>query len=100
MTWKSLGWGMGLVVLVIAVVVFGLQHPTLAQQGQSQATIGPRYTVVDTDATNLIVVDNASNTLYFYTEEPGQEVGQELHMRGSVDLGEVGKPAIRPKPAR
>jgi hypothetical protein len=99
MTWKTLGWGMGLVVLVIALVVFGLRPPAQAQQGAAQATAGPRYTVVDTDATNLIVLDNGSNTLYFYTEDPGKEVGEELHLRGSIDLNDVGKPAIQPKAA-
>jgi hypothetical protein len=100
MTWKTLGWGMGLVVLVITLVVFGLRPPTQAQQPAGQAATGARYTIVDTDATNLIVVDNGSNMLYFYTEEPGQEVGQELHLRGSLDLSEVGKPVIRPKAAK
>ena len=100
MTWKTLGWGMAVVVFVIALAVFGLQPRTQAQQGAAQVEAGARYTVVDSDASNLIVVDNRSNTLYFYTEEPGQEVGKDLHLRGSIDLGEVGKPMIRPKPAK
>ena len=100
MTWKTLGWGMAVVVLVIALAVFGLQPRTQAQQGATQVVAGARYTVVDSDASNLIVVDNRSNMLFFYTEEPGQEVGQELHLRGSIDLSEVGKPMIRPRPAK
>jgi hypothetical protein len=54
---------------------------------------------VDTEGSNLIVVDNATNTLYFYTENPGKEVGDELHMRGSIDLNDVGKPVLKPKKA-
>jgi hypothetical protein len=75
MTWKTLGWGMALVVFVFALAVFGLQPRTQAQQGAAQVGASARYTVVDSDASNLIVVDNRSNKLYFYTEDPGQEVG-------------------------
>jgi hypothetical protein len=100
MTWKTLGWGMAVVILVIALGVFEFQPRTHAEQGSGQTAAGAKYTVIDTDASNLIVVDNGSNTLYFYTEEPGKEVGQELHLRGSIDLSEVGKPVIKPKAAK
>jgi hypothetical protein len=53
--------------------------------------------VVDTEGTNLLVVDNSTNAMYYYTVDPGKEVGAELHLRGSVDLNEVGKPSIKPK---
>jgi hypothetical protein len=99
MSRKTLGWGLALVVLVIALAVVGLRPPAQAQQAANQAAAGARYTVVDTDATNLIVLDNGSNTLYFYTEDPGKEVGQELHLRGSIDLNQVGQPVIQPKAA-
>jgi hypothetical protein len=100
MTRKTLGWGTALVALVIALGVFGLRPPTQAQQAAAPAGAGARYTVVDTDATNLIVVDNGSNTLYFYAEDPVQEVGGELRLRGSLDLNEVGKPVLHPKSAK
>ena len=101
MTWKTFGWCMAIIVLVTALGVFGLQPGTQAQQaGAPAAAGGARYTVIDTDASNLIVVDNGSNMLYFYTEEPGKAVGEELHLRGRIDLNEVGKPTIRPKPAK
>jgi hypothetical protein len=96
MTRKQLGWGATLAALVIAFGVFGFRPQTEAQQASSQSTAGPRYTVVDTDATNLMVVDNTTNTLYFYTEDPGKEVGEDLHLRGSIDLSQVGKPVIAP----
>jgi hypothetical protein len=91
---------MALVALVIALAVFAFRPETQAQQPNQQAPVGAKYTVVDSDASNLIVVDNASNTLYFYTEDPGKDVGQELNLRGSIDLNEVGKPVIRPKAAK
>jgi hypothetical protein len=97
MTRKQLGWGTALAVLVIAVGAFGFRPQTEAQQASGQATAGPRYTVVDSDATNLMVVDNSTNTLYFYTEDPGKEVGEDLHLRGSFDLSQVGKPVMTPK---
>jgi hypothetical protein len=100
MTRKTLGWGMALVVLVIALGVWGFRPRTEAQQASGQAAPAPKYTVVDTDASNLIVVDNVTNTVYYYTEDPGKEVGEELHLRGSVDLNDVGKPVLRPKAAR
>ena len=97
---KTFGWGLALVALVIALAVFAFRPETQAQQPNQQAPVGAKYTVVDSDASNLIVVDNASNTLYFYTEDPGKDVGQELNLRGSIDLNEVGKPVIRPKAAK
>ena len=100
MTRKTLGWGMALVVLVIALGVFALRPQTQAQQPAAPSAAGAKYTIVDSDATNLIVVDNRSNTLYFYTEDPGKEVGGELHLRGSLDLNEVGKPVLHPKSAK
>jgi hypothetical protein len=55
--------------------------------------------VVDTEASNLIVVDNSTNTLYFYTEDQGKEVGEDLHLRGIIDLNQVGNRVIKPKNA-
>jgi hypothetical protein len=99
MNWKTLGWGTALAVLVIAFGVFSFRPRTEAQPAAAQAAAGAKYTVVDTEGTNLLVVDNSSNTLYFYTVEPGKEVGDDLHLRGSLDLSEVGKPVLKPKKA-
>lgn len=60
----------------------------------------PRYTVVQTDITNLLVVDNGTNLVHFYTVDPGKEPGSELKLRGSLDLNEVGKPVLTPKKAQ
>jgi hypothetical protein len=96
---KTLGWGTALAALVIAFGVLGFRPRTEAQPAAAQAAAGPKYTVVDTEGSNLVVVDNSTNTLYFYTEDPGKEVGDDLHLRGSIDLSEVGKPVIKPKKA-
>ncbi len=58
---------------------------------------GPHYTVVETEGHNLVVTDNASNTLYFYTVDKGQPPGSDLKLRASVDLNDVGKPTLKPK---
>jgi hypothetical protein len=100
MTRNTLGWCLALAALVIAFGVLGLRPRTEAQQAAAQAPAGPRYTVLDTDATNLIVVDNGSNTVYFYAEDPGKEVGDEMRLRGSLDLSDVGKPVLRPRAAK
>jgi hypothetical protein len=60
-------------------------------------TTGPRYTVVETEAHNLIATDNKTNTLYFYTIDKDKEVGSPLHLRGTIDLSQLGQPVITPK---
>ena len=99
MNWKTLGWCAALAVLMIAFGTSGHWPRTEAQQAAGQAAAGPKYTVVDTEGSNLVVVDNSTNTLYFYTEDPGKDVGDDLQLRGTIDLNEVGKPVIKPKKA-
>jgi hypothetical protein len=96
MNWKALGSITALAVLVIAFGVFELAPRIEAQQGSGPAVAG-KYTVVDTEGTNLVVVDNAKNTLYFYTVDPGKEVGDDLHLRGTIDLNHVGKAVLKSK---
>lgn len=99
MNGKLTGW------VVAAVAVFGLLGVVMfrtasAQQAAPQAPAsGPKYTVVDTEATNLLVVDNSTNMLHFYTVDEGKEPGADLHLRGSLDLNDVGKPTLKPKKA-
>lgn len=59
----------------------------------------PKYTVVETDILSALVVDNSTNTVFFYTVDAGAEPGSDLHLRGSLDLNEVGKPVLKPKKA-
>jgi hypothetical protein len=60
---------------------------------------GPRYTVVQTDILSALVVDNSTNTAFFYTTEPNAEPGSDLMLRGSLDLTQVGQPVLKPKKA-
>ena len=96
MNWKTLGWVTALAVLVISLGWFEFRPRVEAQQGPSSAVTG-KYTVVDTEGTNLIVVDNGKNMLYFYTVEPGKEAGDDLLLRGSIDLSHVGKDVLKSK---
>jgi hypothetical protein len=93
---KLLPW-----VLVAGLVLSGLLALTHSQPAHAQAqngpVAGPRYSVIDSEAHNLIVVDNKSNTLYFYTIDKGKEVGAELKLRGTIDLNQVGQPVIKPQ---
>jgi hypothetical protein len=88
------------VAFVAAVVVIGLIavarfQPARAEREQG-STSGPRYSVIDSEAHNLIVTDNQTNTLYFYTIDKDKEIGSELRLRGSIDLTQVGRPVIQP----
>ncbi len=92
-TWKKrlpiiLG-GTGLVLCVLALARFAP-----ARADADAAAAHGRYTVIETEAHNLIVTDNKSNTVYFYTVDKDKEVGSELKLRGSIDLSQVGKPTI------
>jgi hypothetical protein len=80
-------------VLAGVIAVARLQ-PVQATQDNAPST-GPRYTVVDTEASNLIVTDNKSNILYFYTIDKDKEIGADLKLRGSIDLNQVGKDAMK-----
>lgn len=93
MTRRKIGGGIVLVVLVLATAAVFWTN----SQAQPSTNVHAKCTVVETEGTNLVVVDNATNTLYFYTVEPGKEVGSDLLLRGSIDLNEVGKPVIKPK---
>ena len=83
---------LGTVVLAGVTTGFRFQ-PAKAAPDEASMT-GPRYTVVDTEGSNLIVTDNRSNTLYFYAIDKDKEVGSELNLRGTIDLNQVGKSTI------
>jgi hypothetical protein len=82
-------------LVVVAVVVLARWQPAHAARADGPVT-GPRYTVVMTEGHNLIVTDNGTNTLHFYTIDKDKEIGSDLHLRGSVDLSQVGKDTIKP----
>ena len=96
-TWKArmpLAVVAGLAVL--ALIFTARSRPVRAER-DAGATAGPRYSVVETEAHNLIVTDNQTNTLYFYTIDKGKPIGSELKLRGSIDLTKVGAPTLKPK---
>jgi hypothetical protein len=89
--------------LLLAAALAGAALLALARMeparagGDAASGAWPHYTVIDTEAHNLIVTDNQTNTVYFYTIDKDQKVGSELKLRGSIDLSQVGKPTIRPQ---
>ena len=95
--WRGSALTLALVVVVAAGLM--LANRSGQVQGEEAKAAGgfPRYAVVDTEGTNLVVVDNGKNTLYFYTVEPGKECGDDLHLRGSIDLSHVGKAVLKAK---
>jgi hypothetical protein len=86
--------------IAAAVVAVALIASTQSQSARADRVDAPaagaRYSVVETEAHNLIVTDNKTNTLYFYTIDKDKEVGSELKLRGTIDLNQVGKPVISP----
>ena len=93
--WKNRALLVCLVALVVGLVVTATWQPALGQRDTATGSF-PRYTVVETEGHNLIVTDNQSNTLYFYTIDKDAKIGSDLKLRGSIDLKQVGKPVIKP----
>jgi hypothetical protein len=60
----------------------------------------PKFTVVATDGTHLIVTDNQAQKVLFYAIDQGGKPGDDLKYRGSINLGDVGKPTITPSKAK
>jgi hypothetical protein len=97
MKWISkCGLVVGGCVLLLAGIAIGmsLNSPTAAQ-GTATATFA-RFRVVETDGMSLIVTDNQKHTLFFYTVDQGDKPGADLHLRGTVDLNNVGQATIKP----
>jgi hypothetical protein len=99
-------WTGALLLALAAGLVAGLlvSHHTATAVGaareEGSAGGGARYNVVETEGHNLIVTDNKTNTLYFYTVDKDKEVGSELKLRGSLDLSQVGESVLKPKTAK
>jgi hypothetical protein len=85
----ALGLGLGLGLTLN-------QAPPARAQADKGAVPG-RYTVVETEGTNLLVTDDHTNSVYFYAVDRDQPAGSDLKLRGTVDLNKVGKPVIKPQ---
>ena len=91
-----------LVVLLVGVAAGAMIGMNLSQSATAQGGAGgggggkANHTVVMTDGTHLVVTDNKSDTLYFYSIEKDAEIGSDLKLRGKVDLSQVGKDVVSP----
>jgi hypothetical protein len=86
-----------IIVCLLAFVVVGLMvafHP--GQSVAQKEVAAGHYTVVATDGTHLIVTDNKANKVYFYAIDQGGKPGDDLKLRGTLNLEDVGKPTIKP----
>jgi hypothetical protein len=84
-------------VVVMAVALVGLftsAYPVMGRSADDAKASGAHYSVVMTEGHNLLVTDNATNSLYFYTIDKDQPIGSPLKLRASVDLTKVGEPEI------
>ena len=91
-------------ILILAVGLIAVPPIVNPVFGQVRERIrgGPptpaHYTVVITEAHNLLVTDNAANKLYFYTIDKDKPIGSPLKLRASVDLTQVGADEIKLTP--
>jgi hypothetical protein len=93
------GWIGGMVlgaVISASLGWFATRAVSARAEDEKGATTGPRYSVVETEGHNLIVTDNRTETLYFYTIDKDGKIGSDLKLRGKLDLKQVGKEAITP----
>jgi hypothetical protein len=82
------------IVMAVAVVLWAASARPV--QGGGQTAAGPaHYTVVMTEGHNLLVTDNATNKLFFYTIDKDKPIGSPLKLRASVDLAKVGEEEIQ-----
>jgi hypothetical protein len=99
-TWKSGVWGSLLVLAAGLLLGMNLSQPAVGGGTGKAATAAPRYTVVQTGVTGLLVTDNDKHTLYFYSADADSEPGADLKLRGTVDLSQVGKKVLSPRPVK
>jgi hypothetical protein len=83
-------------LVVGALVVAARFQPAFGKAEEGKAASGPHYTVVETEGHNLVVTDNETSTLYFYTVDKGKPPGSELKLRAKLDLKQVGKDSLMP----
>jgi len=82
-------------ILICTALLMWNRDAAQGQAGKAEPG-GSRHTVVASDGAHVIVTDNAADKLYFYTIDKEGKVGDELKLRGSIDLRDVGKPGLKP----
>jgi|SRR6516162_9592319 hypothetical protein len=92
-------WKGGALVLVIvfavALTMIATDHQQVSARTHDDTKGGcAHYSVVMTEGHNLLVTDNASNKIYFYTIDKDKPIGSPLKLRASVDLTKVGQDEI------
>jgi hypothetical protein len=93
-SWKNIGVAMVSGILTAAVIMFCSSNPKAMAHAEHDGTTPAHYSVVMTEGHNLLVADNASNNLYFYTIDKDKPIGSPLKLRASIDLTKVGQPEI------
>ena len=89
----------GVVLVVVLIALAAFENPAVGQiRGQRVAATPAHYTVVMTEAHNLLVTDNAANKLYFYTIDKDKPIGSPLKLRASIELAQVGEQEIKITP--
>jgi hypothetical protein len=92
--------GIGVLLFVLGMIVAWSSESALGQrrQGGPRPGAGSHYTVVATEGHNLLVTDNATDKLYFYTIDKDKPIGSPLKLRASLDLTKVGEEEIKITP--
>ncbi len=91
---KQMSMVVGITFIVVALIVMNGLHSAQAQRAEPAGS-GPRFTVIETQGFNLLVTDNASNKLYYYTADKDASVGSPMKLRASLDLSQVGREEIK-----
>jgi hypothetical protein len=89
--------GLTLAIVAIALALPARQASGRTEEGSGSGS-GTHYTVVMTEGHNLLVTDNATNKLYFYTIDKDKPIGSPLKLRASIELTNVGKNEINITP--
>jgi hypothetical protein len=95
MNWKNGAMFLVGAVLISATLLLTNREAAQGQQGGKGGGGAPHYTIVETQGHNLLVTDNAKNMVYFYTIDKDGKVGDDLKLRASVDLTQVGGETIK-----
>lgn len=96
--WKNrIPMVVGIILMVVALIVMNRSHSAQAQRAEP-AGAGPRYTVIETQAFNLLVTDNTTNKLYYYATDKEASIGSPMKLRASLDLSQVGREEIKITP--